>query len=88
MGDKKVRLTIGNVLGILTATAGLVVAHSDVLIATNPKIGNALVIVAAAILALSKNVFTGDAAKIPDDHKVDAGPVVLQKTTILKPETE
>lgn len=80
----KIRFTFGNVLGVLTGAAALVVNNSTAVQAISPVGGGKLIAASALILGVTKGVFSHNSDQIPTDNKVEAGPIVLEKTGPLK----
>lgn len=87
----KIRFTLGNIFGAITTAAGFIVDHQDKIVAASkavadaPPTGKGLLIAGILILAGSKNFLTHQAHNIPEEKKVGTGPVIFEKTTILKP---
>lgn len=84
MSFPKIRLTWGNVLGILTTAAGFVVNNSSTIAALSPVGGGKLITAGALVLGATKAIVSYNHDNIPDNKKVDVGPVVLEKTGPLK----
>lgn len=78
----KLRLTLGSITGVLVGAAGLVIQYSDLLTQVSPKVGGTLVVIAGGILAISKNLFSGNTKHIDPADKKELGPIVLQKTLV------
>jgi hypothetical protein len=76
----KIRFTIGNVVGVLSGVAGVIVDNSTAVAALSPVGGGKLIAAAALILGASKGLLSFNHESIPDDKKISAGPVVLEKT--------
>lgn len=76
----KLRFTWGNVLGVVTAAAGIVVNNSDAVAALSPVSGGKLVSAAVLILGATKGLLSFNHDSIPENKKVEAGPIVLEKT--------
>ncbi len=87
----KFRLTLGNVIGIVTATAGFIVKHQEEIaaaaqtVANAPKTGMGIITAGVVILLGSKNIWTNHAHKLPEEKKVGSGLVIFEKTGLLKP---
>lgn len=83
----KIRFTLGNIVGAATAVAGFVVNNVDAInTVVGAHTGGILIAAGTLILAVSKNLVTHQAHNIPEAKKVEAGPVVFEKTGPLKPE--
>lgn len=84
----KIRLTLGNVFGAVLGGAAWIAGHSDVIGSIVPaKYSTPLLGIAAAVLFFTKGGATSSAALIPEAKKVEAGPLVLERTGPLKPQT-
>lgn len=81
------RFSLGNIVGVVTTVAGYVVEHADSLTALS-KYGTPLVAVGTIVLALTKGLVTHNADQIAPANKVQAGPVLFQRTGLLKKDPE
>lgn len=81
----RIRLTFGNVLGLLTTAAGIIVNNSAAIAAISPVSGGKIVGAGTIILGVTKALVTTNHDSIPEDKKVEAGPIVLERTGPLKP---
>lgn len=83
----KLRFTWGNLLGLATMAAGVVVNNSAAIQTLSPVGGGKLIAASAVILGVTSNLLSHNADLIPDANKTTLGPVVLEKTGPLKPST-
>lgn len=84
MSFPKLRLTIGNIIGLATVAAGFIVNHAAIITAVTSSNGGKLAGLGAVVLTISKGILSFNADSIPNDKKLQAGPIVVEKTGPLK----
>ena len=78
----KIRLTLGNILGVITGVVGVLISN-DALQGVPADLGGQIAIIGGAILAVSKGIFSKNTDKVPDEDKiVDTAKLVIQKTLV------
>lgn len=83
----KLRFTLGNIIAAATTATGLIKAAAPDLVAISPAVGQKLVAAGAVIALVTKGMASFNHDNIPDDKKLELGPIVLEKTGPLKPDT-
>lgn len=81
----KIRLTWGSIASLVLGTAGFLSNHEAIITAIATTTGGKLAAAAVIGLSVSKALVTTNHDSIPDDKKVEAGPLVLEKTGPFKP---
>lgn len=80
----KIRLTLGNIIGLVTAGAGAIAAHEQVINLVANTLGGKAVAVGVTVLAIARGIVSFNTQHTPEHLKVDAGPLVFEKTGPLK----
>ncbi len=80
----KIRLTLGNFIGLVSTVAGAIVAHEQIISLVANSLGGKIAAAGVIILGIAKSLVDTDPETIPEGEKATLGPVVLQKTGLLK----
>ena len=80
----KIRFTLGNIIGLVTAGAGVIAAHEQVINLVANTIGGKAVAVGVTVLAIARGVLSFNHQQTPEHLKMNAGPILFEKTGPLK----
>lgn len=76
----KIRLTLGSIVGLVTTTAGAIAAHDQIINLVANTFGGKVFVVGTAVLAIAKGIVSWNHQQIPETKKMEAGPVIFEKT--------
>lgn len=83
----KIRFTWGNMIAIATTAAGLIKEAAPQLMVLVPGTGSKIVAIGAVIGLVTKGALSFNHDQIPEENKVQAGPIMVEKTGPLKSDT-